>query len=484
MLDVIIIGTGFSGICAAIKLREAGFSVLMLEQEDTLGGTWRDNTYPGCACDVPSVLYSLSFAPNKEWTRSFPQQPEIHAYMKRVFIDYELHDVTRFQHRVIRCEFDEASHCWRVSARTPISTVTFEARFQVLGLGPLNKPSLPRIEGEGSFRGQRFHSMHWQHDIDFADKKVVVIGTGASAIQFVPEIAKHAAQVTVFQRTPPWVVPRRDRALGALHRAARRVAILNWLERAFIYWRNELVAVAFLGNRRLLNALKWAGRWNIKRALRNHPHAEALIPDYAPGCKRLLVSDDWYPTLARANVRVVSSAPLRFDATGVFTAEGEHIDANVVIYGTGFRVQEFVRPVQVLGREGVDAAELWRDRPAPTYYGVAARMYPNSFALVGPNTGLGHNSIIFMIEAQVHWIVEAIKYARRNGYRRIEVRDDAQAACYECVQKQMKRTVWASGGCKSYYQATDGRIDTLWPNYTWKYWLFSRKFKASDFEFQ
>jgi cation diffusion facilitator CzcD-associated flavoprotein CzcO len=365
--------------------------------------------------------------------------------------------------------------------QTDAGAVTYESRFQVLGLGPLNKPSIPDIPGAENFLGPRFHSMQWRHDIDFTGKRVAVIGTGASAIQFVPEIAKTAAQVTVFQRTPPWIVPRRDSELGSVHRSLRRIALFRSIERAFIYWRNELVAVAFLGNRSLLSLLKRVGRWHMKQTLRGRTDLESLLPNYDPGCKRLLLSDDWYPTLAKPNVRVVPGEPKRIESDAVITASDESIATDVIVYGTGFRIQEFVRPVRVVGVAGVEAGALWRAAPAPTYLGIAARSFPNSFALVGPNTGLRHNSIVFMIEAQVHWIVQTLKHARDNKAKRIEVSEAAQRDWYANVQQRMRRTVWASGDCKSYYQAADGRIDTLWPDYTWRYWLRTRKFCAADF---
>jgi cation diffusion facilitator CzcD-associated flavoprotein CzcO len=481
MIDALIIGAGFSGICAAIKLKQAGFEFLLLERAMTVGGTWRDNTYPGCACDIPSVLYSFSFAPSRNWTRTYPQQPEIQAYLERVFRDYELGPHTRFNIDVLECRFDETRSVWSVIARTTHGVHQFEARHVVMATGPLNKPALPDIPGRDFFHGVQFHSMNWRHDVDLTNRHITVIGTGASAIQFVPEIAKVAASVTVFQRTPPWVVPRMDRPVGAIRSVLRAIPGLQRLERSLVYWRNETVATAFLGGKRALSWIKSAAKWHMRRALTNKALQHSLTPNYEPGCKRILVSDDWYPALNRGNVRLICGSPKMIERAAVVTQNDETIKADMIVYGTGFKVQEFVRPMKVFGRGGVDLGEIWRDAPAKSYYGICVNRFPNMFALVGPNTGLGHNSIVFMIEAQMRWIIKALSRARDESKQIIEVTPEAEARVYGETQDKMSRSVWATGGCKSYYKAENGRIDTIWPDYTWKYWLKTRRFEARDF---
>jgi cation diffusion facilitator CzcD-associated flavoprotein CzcO len=481
MIDAVIIGGGFSGICAAIKLKQAGFEFLLLEKAMTIGGTWRDNTYPGCACDIPAALYSFSFAPGRNWTRIYPQQSEIQTYLERVFRDFELSPHTRFNIDVIECQFESAQNAWLISARTAHGMHRFEARHVIMATGPLNKPALPDLPGKDFFHGTQFHSMHWRHDIDLTGRRVCVIGTGASAVQFVPEIARIAASVTVFQRTPPWVVPRRDRPIGFFRAALRAVPVFRKIERAAIFWRHEMVAMAYLGNAAVLSAIKAIASRNMRKTFVDRAARVSITPSYDPGCKRVLLSDDWYPTLARSNVRVVSGAPKMIERNAVLTHENESIKTDVLIYATGFKAHDFVRPMKVVGRDGAELGGLWHNASAASYYGLCVNGFPNLFMLVGPNTALGHNSIVFMIEAQVGWVVNALTQARSEGRTTVEVTRSAQERVYANIQKKIAGTVWVTGGCNSYYKTDDGRVDTIWPDYSWKYWLKIRRFDVRDF---
>jgi cation diffusion facilitator CzcD-associated flavoprotein CzcO len=476
--QVLIVGAGFGGICAAIQLQRAGFSYLLLERAAEVGGTWRDNTYPGCACDIASVLYSLSFAPNPDWTRSYPLQGEIQRYIVGVAERFGLRERLRCGVEIVSLHYDEAQARWQASAA---SGEQFSASYVILATGPFTKPALPDIAGLASFRGPMFHSMQWRHDVDLRGRRVAVIGTGASAVQFVPEVAKLASQLTVFQRTPPWVLPRPDKPYGALRRRLQRaLPLAQRLARWGVYWRNELLAFGFLGNRLAQRAARALALAHLRRAVPDAALRALLTPDYAPGCKRVLLSNDWYPTLRKPHVRLVTAPIVRVEPDAVISGDGQRHAAEVLILGTGFRLTEFVAPMTVTGRGGVELAALWRTQPAATLLGICAHGFPNLFALVGPNTGLGHNSIVFMIESQMRFVLRALRFARERGIASLELRAEAQASSYAEVQRKMQRTVWASG-CRSYYQRADGRIDTLWPDFTWRYWLKAGRFDARQF---
>lgn len=484
-VEVAIVGAGFGGLCAAIRLRESGVQPLViLERSGEVGGTWRDNVYPGCACDVPSHMYSFSFAPNTQWTRPYPQQQEIQDYILRVTQQYALRPLIRFNSDVQALHWLADQACWQVelSGQEPLLS-----RHVVLATGPLNKPAIPDIPGMGSFAGESFHSGYWRHDVDLKGKRVAVVGTGASAIQFVPEIAPDAAQVDVFQRTAAWVVPRFDNPYGALRRWAYRwVPGLQRLSRWRVYWFNEWIGMGFMGSKRMQAMLRRLAGVHLRRQVADPAMRQALTPDFNPGCKRLLISNTWFPTLQRPNVRLVTQAVTGIAPKGVVGADGTVYPCDVIIWGTGFKATEFVAPIRVYGEGGagdVAAPELtqtWRNQPAATRLGITVAGFPNLFLLVGPNTGLGHNSIIFMIECQVDYIVRALASLRERGHDTLRLRPEVQQDDYRLNQRKMQGTVWASG-CKSWYQNADGHIDTLWPGYTWEYWLKTRRFQVGDY---
>ncbi len=489
-VDVAIVGAGFGGLCAAIRLRDSGVqSLVILERSHEVGGTWRDNIYPGCACDVPSHLYSFSFAPNTQWTRPYPQQQEVQDYILRVTEDFALRPLIRFNTDVAAMRWLVDQQCWQIDIEGQLPLM---ARHVVLATGPLNKPAIPDLPGLSGFTGQSFHSSHWRHDVDLRGKRVAVVGTGASAVQFVPEIALDAAHVTVFQRTPAWVLPRWDRPYGAIRLwAYRYVPLLQRLSRWRVYWFNEFVGMGFMGSTRIQGMLKRLAGHHLRQQVTDAGMRKDLTPDFTPGCKRLLISNTWFPALQRPNVELVTQAVAGIAPKGVVGADGRLYPCDVIIWGTGFKATEFVAPMRIYGAPsqgaatdiGATAPELgsvWRSNPAASHLGITVAGFPNLFMLVGPNTGLGHNSIIFMIECQVDYIVQALQHVRNRKQPVLQLRAEVQRVDYADIQQKMKGTVWSSG-CKSWYQHADGHIDTLWPGYTWEYWLKTRRFAGEDY---
>ncbi|MCU0310365.1 MAG: NAD(P)/FAD-dependent oxidoreductase [Acidimicrobiales bacterium] len=470
---IVVIGAGFAGIGAAIVARRAGFDdVTILERADDVGGTWRDNTYPGCACDIPSHLYSFSFDLEPGWSRAYPGQPEIEEYLRGVVERHGLSPSIRFGVTVRELRWDDASATWSVTAAN--GTVT-TADVVVNATGPLSTPRVPDIPGLGEFEGAVFHSARWDHTHDLRGERVAVIGTGASAVQFVPEIASIAGHVDVFQRSAPWVLPRDDRPVPSWKRRLyTRFPVLARLHRWRIYARQELSALAFLGNDRVTARVVEMGRDHIEASIADPGLRAAVTPTYTPGCKRLLLSNDWYPTLARPDVDLVTVGIERVVPGGVRTVDGVVHPADTIVLGTGFAATDFLAPMQVRGRGGCELGEAWRGGAA-THLGISVAGFPNLFLLAGPNTGLGHNSIVFMIEAQLHWVLGALRHRLREGVAALDLRPEVQATSYAAVQRRMQDTVWLSG-CESWYRSADGRVDTLWPGFSLSYWWRTRRF--------
>lgn len=489
-VDVVIVGAGFGGLCAAIQLRKHGVqSLVVLERSSEVGGTWRDNVYPGCACDVPSHLYSFSFEPNTRWTRPYPQQQEIQDYILRVVHKYQLRPLIRFRSNVQQMRWLPAAQRWQIDIDGEPSLL---ARHVVLATGPLNKPLIPDVPGVADFAGEVFHSSAWRHDVTLAGKRIAVVGTGASAVQIVPEIASAAAHLAVFQRTPAWVLPRWDAPYGPFKLWLYRfVPGLQRLSRWRVYWFNEWIGMGLLGSARMQNVLRRLARHHMRRQIKDDALRAALTPDFKPGCKRLLISNTWFPALQRPNVSLVTQAVTQITAQGVVRADGTLYPCDVIIWGTGFKAAELVTPMRIYGESGCaelgsgseapELGALWRSGPAATQLGITVAGFPNMFMLVGPNTGLGHNSILFMIEAQVDYIAAALRDLRRRGQSTLRLRAQVQKENYADVQRKMKGTVWSSG-CRSWYQNAEGQIDTLWPGFTWQYWLRTRRFNAAHYE--
>ncbi|MGT2433083.1 flavin-containing monooxygenase [Cupriavidus basilensis] len=476
--EVIIVGTGFAGQCMAIKLREAGFdSVLLLERAATVGGTWRDNHYPGAACDIPSHLYSFSFELNPDWSRTYPGQGEIHAYLRRTAKKYGLEERIRFNTLVEGAAFDAGTQTWL----TDTNKGSLRSRYLILGTGGLSEPVVPTLPGIEDFHGERFHSARWNHAFDLRGKRVAVIGTGASAIQFVPEIAASVASLSVFQRTPPWIVPRGDRPFTDLRKSVNRwLPGVMRLNRWRIHWLNELSALGTVVNPKYME-------WGTKVALR-HLRTQVpdpilrsrLTPDYVMGCKRILISDTWYPALQRPNTELVTAGIECVTPEGVLSSDGRMHRVDAIIFGTGFQATEALGKLSLRGRMGLELNDAWRDG-AEAYVGASVSGFPNLFLITGPNTGLGHNSMVFIIEANVAHIVGALKQARRQGATVVEVKREVQAQYNQALQQRLGRSVWVTG-CKSWYQdKRSGKVTTLWPGFSTQYWARARHFKPDDY---
>lgn len=464
--SVIILGSGFAGIGMGIRLKQAGLDdFVILERADDVGGTWRDNRYPGCACDVQSHLYSFSFEPNPNWSRMYAGQDEIHQYIHHCVAKYGLTPHIKLGQEVRCARYDEAEAMWTVETA---SGQIHRARILVTGLGLLNKPAIPEYPGSDSFQGARFHSATWNHGFDLDAKRVAVIGTGASAIQFVPGIADRVGHIDLYQRTAHWVVPKHDRPIRPFERLLfRLLPVLQRLARRWIYWLNESRVVGLVVRPGLMkiverNALAFLASEVTEPALR-----AKLTPSYTIGCKRILLSNDWYRTLARSHVEVVTDPIERITPTGIVTRDGVERPADAIIYGTGFNTQQPIGPGMIFGRDGRDLGAEWI-RNAEAYKGSTVAGFPNLFMLGGPNTLLGHSSVIYMHEAQVTYVMDAIQTMRREGLRSLEVAADAQRAYNEALQAREKQTVWQSG-CKSWYLNEEGRNTTLWPDFTFRF---------------
>ncbi|UGB25398.1 NAD(P)/FAD-dependent oxidoreductase [Methylorubrum sp. B1-46] len=477
-LDFVIVGAGFSGLAMAIRARQAGFDrLVVLEKAAGVGGTWRENTYPGAACDVPSQLYSLSFAPKSDWSRLFAPQPEIQSYLEGLVAAHGLAPLLRLETRVERAVFDAAAGLWRVE--TDRGDVC--ARVLVGAMGALHHPALPRLPGLDSFAGTAFHSAAWDHACDLRGKRVGVIGTGASAVQFVPEIVDQVAHLTQFQRSAPWILPRGDRPVGGGRRRLMRLAPLRRLYRASLFWRRE--AAALLGFTRVstITALAEAGaRRHLAASIADPDLRERLTPDYRLGCKRVLLSDDYYPALARPHASLVT-APIRAVLPhGVVTADGTEHPLDVLIFATGFSPGGSLLRTEVIGRDGLSLLQAWKGG-ADAFHGVSVAGFPNFFLLLGPNTGLGHNSVLLMVEAQVAHVLDALERLRDHPGGVLEVRPEAQARFRAEVDARMEGSIWTEGGCGSWYLDRSGRNRTLWPGTVSDYVRGTERMRAEDY---
>lgn len=484
-VPIVIVGAGFGGLAMAIRLLATGRSdFLILEKAAGLGGTWHDNTYPGCACDVPSHLYSLSFEQHPRWTRHYASQPEILAYLEDVAKRHRLHERIRFNSELKSLTWDDAAGRWHLEVA---DGETLTAGVVILAVGGLHIPRTPPIPGLERFAGPAFHSARWRHDVDLTGKRVAVIGSGASAVQIVPAIAGSVESLTVFQRTPPWVLPRNDAPIPhAIQKAFTRVPGLQRLWRWVLYLRQESIAIAYTQNPKLLGHWQTQTMRLIQEAIADHETRDQLWPHYPLGCKRALLSDDYYPALARENVELVTEPITEIREQGVVTADGRLHEVDAIVLATGFRTFNPATEIAITGRSGRSLADDWRDGPQG-YNGVLVAGYPNLFTLMGPNSGLGHNSIVFMIEAQVRYILSCLDLLARGRLQAIEVRDDIQQAFNEQIEERFQQTVWVSDGtpwrkpCSSWYKTATGRLTALWPGFSASYWWRLRRADPRDF---
>ena len=472
-VDVAVVGSGFSGLCMAVKLREAGIEdFVVLERGDAVGGTWWFNTYPGCGCDVPSHLYSFSFAPNPDWTRTYSRQPEIERYLARVAEDFDLGRSVRLGTTVTGAQWDDGAQRWSVETdRGELS-----ARVLVSAAGALSDPKNPEIEGLERFRGATFHSAQWDHDYDLEGKRVAVIGTGASAIQFVPAIAPDVAQMHVFQRTAPWIMPHTDRPISARERRLyRRFPLLQKLVRGGIYSARELLVLGFAKQPRLMKLVEKLARRHMDAQISDPELRRKVEPGYTIGCKRILPSNKWYPALGRDNVELVTDGVAEVRERSIVTGAGEEIAVDAIIFGTGFNVTDMPVASYVRGRDGRTLDEHWQGSPR-AHLGSTVPGFPNLFMLLGPNTGLGHSSMVYMIESQVAYVMDALEEMRRRGAGTAEVRPEAVRDFNDGIDERMRDTVWSTG-CSSWYLDATGRNSTLWPD-----WTFTFRRRASRFD--
>ena len=481
---IAIVGGGFAGIGMAIRLRRMGIeSFTIYEAGNTPGGTWRDNTYPGAACDIPSHLYSFSFEPNPAWSRTYGTQAEILAYLLHCVRKYGIEPFVRCRASVAAAKFDETRGVWTLDVDLDGTRQTVEADLLIAASGPLSRPAMPDIEGLDRFAGKLFHSARWNHDYALEGRRVGVIGTGASAIQFVPRIQPRVAQLTVFQRSAPWVMPRRDRAVEPrLQRLFERVPLAQHVVRSAIYWQLESRVAGFVVNPRLMRRPTTFARHYLARKIADPALRAKLTPDYPFGCKRVLSSSDYYPALAQPNVEVVTAAIREIVADGIVTADGQHRPLDAIICGTGFRFNDAQAAFTIVGERGADLGEAWERDGPEAYLGTTVAGYPNLFLLAGPNTGLGHSSMIYMIESQIRYVADCIRALRRSGARTMAVRAHVQRAYNDRLQRDLASTVWQSG-CRSWYQTKHGRNTAIWPGFTFDFRRRTRRVRERDYVF-
>lgn len=475
---IVVLGAGFGGIGLAIKLREAGFEdLVVLERADDLGGTWQANTYPGCACDVPSQLYSYSFAPNPDWSRTYGKQREILEYLRRVAVEHDVVRCIRLGTELTEARWDEQHGVWRIAT----SRGSMTADFFISAAGIFAEAKYPDLPGLDSFEGTAFHSLHWDHDHDLTGERVAVIGTGASAVQFVPEIQPRVAALTVFQRSAPWIVPRMDRpTLGLERTLLRRLPLAQKAIRGTWYTLIEGFGLVGFVDNRFRHPFEMLGRLQLLRQIRDPHLRRKATPDYIIGCKRAIFSDAYLPALDKPNVEVVTDGIAEVRARSIRTRAGVEIPVDTIIYGTGFTTipSAFER---IIGADDLSIADLYHHRPQ-TYLGAAMAGFPNFFCTLGPFGAAGNQSAIYMLESQIGYIVDALRTLRSRGDRRVEVRQATQDAFVEEMTRRSADTVWLTGGCQSYYTTPDGGNAGLYPNWSFEYRRRTRRFDAEAYE--
>ncbi|KAA0091388.1 NAD(P)/FAD-dependent oxidoreductase [Mycolicibacterium sp. P1-18] len=478
-VHTLIVGAGFAGMAAAAAVlrAEPRADLLIIERADEVGGTWRDNTYPGCACDVPTSLYSFSFAPSAKWSHTFARQPEIYRYLTTVANQTGLR-----RHLITGCEllsaaWDGGRQCWQV--QTSLGSLT--ATVLVAATGALSTPKLPDVPGLNTFEGTVFHSATWNHDHDLTGERVAVIGTGASAVQFIPEIADRTAHLTVFQRTPAWVMPRLDRTLGRVEkRLYQLIPLLQRAVRATVYGYREIYLAALAHLTWLLPLVELVARVLLHRQVPDPALRKALTPNFTIGCKRILLTNDWLPTLARDDVEVVTAALAEITDTGVRDGAGTLHEVDTIIFATGFTPTEPPVAHLLTGTDSATLAAHWAGSPN-AHLGITVAGFPNLFLMYGPNTNLGHSSIVYMLESQATYLAAALTTMRTEGLASVDVRLEAQTEYTAWVDHALRNTVWNSGGCSSWYLDSRGRNSVMWPTFTFRFRARTKTFDVHNY---
>jgi cation diffusion facilitator CzcD-associated flavoprotein CzcO len=481
-VHTLVVGAGFGGIGMAATLlrQDPTADVLVLERGDDVGGTWRVNTYPGAACDVPSALYSFSFAPEPDWSRAHGTQEEIYAYLRRVARDEGVTQRTMFGCELREAQWDAARAVWSVST----SRGDLTADVLVAATGALSTPTYPKVPGLEMFRGKTFHSAEWDHDHDLTGERVAVIGTGASAIQFVPAIVDRVAHLTLFQRTASWVMPKHDPAIARSVRSLyRRFPFTQKLMRGAVYGQKEIYVVGMtkpFARKYLLPLFERRARQVLRKQVQDPALRERLTPDFAITCKRILLSNEWFPTITRSDVSVVSSGLTAVTENGVVDKDGNEYPVDTIIFGTGFTPTEPPVAHHIRGTDGRTLAETWDGSPA-AHLGISVHGFPNLFLVYGPNTNLGHSSIVYMLESQAAYIADALRTMRSRGIAALEVTGDAQRRYTDELDPILEGTVWNAGGCSSWYIDEKGRNSVMWPTFTWHYRARTKQFDLENY---
>lgn len=477
--NCIIIGSGFAGIGMAIRLREAGFNeFIILEKNKHAGGTWYDNHYPGAACDVQSHLYSFSFELNPNWSRIFSPQQEILQYIDHCIAKYDIDRHIRYTSEVKGADYDEVNKQWTVHCS---DGKTYSGKILINASGGLSRPAFPDIKGLETFQGEKFHTAQWKEDYELKGKKIGIIGTGASAIQIIPSIVNQVQELKVFQRTPSWVIPKPDGNISPLtQKILKALPIIRKAYRNWLYITHELTAIGFIRYPLIMKAFaKIASRY-LNKQVKDPVLREKLRPDYVIGCKRVLLSNEYYRAMQSENLELINSGIQEIVTKGIKTIDGRETELDTIILATGFRAAENGAPFPIKGPGNLDLNESWKSGPE-AYLGTTIKGFPNLFLIVGPNTGLGHSSMILMIEAQIAYILDALKQMKTHNWKSVEIKENVSDAFNADLQEQLKGTVWQSGGCRSWYQNKDGKNVTLWPGFTFSFMWKTRKFKPSDY---
>ena len=479
-MRIVVVGAGFGGVAAAIELQRHGFhDVTLLDAAPELGGTWFHNTYPGCACDVPSHFYSFSYAQRRDWTRLCSPQEEILDYLRDVVREHGVDRRTVLNSRVDACEWDDAQRRWTVSTDDGRH---LEADAVVVATGQLHEPHLPRVRGAESFEGHTFHSARWDHDYDLRGKRVAVIGTGASAVQFVPEIAEHTERLVIFQRTGNWFLPRKNRPYPRAVKLLMKLPGVQEARRRFMFWYSESLTFAIRHPRTAGRVLGLRSALFMRSQLRDPELREKVWPDYTFGCKRVLFSSYYLPTLERPDVDLVTEPIAGMAADGIVTADGSLHPVDCVIYGTGFKTNDFMFPMRIAGAGGRDLRDVWAEG-AHAHLGMTIPGFPSLFVMYGPNTNTSGGSIITYLEAQASYIRQALEQVRARGADAIAVRPEVEAASDREVQSRFPGTAWTR--CHSWYRDDDagGRIVANWPGYMWEYLRATRELDPAEYAF-